>query len=698
MDKIKKFFSSLNTSQEKIVFSKSKNPMLVLAGPGSGKTRVIIAKIVYLIKYMNIDPNEILALTFTNKAANEMNDRINDLLKFDKKLHIQTFHSFGSWLLRVYYKDFNENYDSNFTIWDTNDVVKFVKQIDLAPNLEMAKHIAALILKDKENFFLEKFIEFTEKEYEYIKIYEEEKAKNNAFDFSDLIIKPILMLRQSKSLKESIQSRFKVIFVDEYQDTNYSQFLFLKELYLDGMYFMVVGDEDQSIYSFRGARIENILEFEKTFDNVIKFYLVQNYRSNSNIVGIANEVISKNKNRYEKQITTQNSSNKRMKFLVFQSTSDEAEYFSNLLISNDIKTAILYRFNSQSFHFETSFLKKNIPYKVLGSIKFYDREEIKDIICLLRLFINKKDKISFLRMINKPSRGIGKTTLDKIISSLNDEDVNFNLFCASKKALGLLKNRAKESLLLFLNVYDELGKKLFEDNYINLSTFIEDVVIRFGLLDYYKKFDKDEKLRNIDELINSGIEYSGTFEGLAIFLENSSLSPLISGNFKSNILLSSIHGVKGLEFDRVVISGLEKGLLPAEIEELTEDRLEEERRLFYVAITRAKSELIVTLNLRRAFRGSYKGTLPSVFFQDIDKNSYDIVFIPEYLKENFNNFFINDKRNIEFNIGDYIIYNGEKGIVVDSWYQSNLQFVKISLRNGKKAILSPEYIKKIVKV
>ncbi|MCD2400735.1 ATP-dependent helicase [Borreliella bissettiae] len=698
MDKIKKFFSSLNTSQEKIVFSKSKNPMLVLAGPGSGKTRVITAKIVYLIKHMNIDPNEILALTFTNKAANEMNDRINDLLKFDKKLHIQTFHSFGSWLLRAYYKDFDKNYDSNFTIWDTNDVVKFIKQIDLAPNLEMAKHIAALILKDKENFFLEKFTEFTKKEHEYIKIYEEEKAKNNAFDFSDLIIKPILMLRQSKYLKESIQSRFKVIFVDEYQDTNYSQFLFLKELYLDGMYFMVVGDEDQSIYSFRGARIENILEFEKTFCNVIKFYLVQNYRSNSNIVSIANQVISKNKNRYEKEITTQNSSYKRMKFLVFQSTSDEAEYFSNLLISNDIQTAILYRFNSQSFHFETSFLKKNIPYKVLGSIKFYDREEIKDIICLLRLFINKRDKISFLRMINKPSRGIGKTTLDKIISALNDEDVNFNLFSASKKTLSLFKNRAKESLLLFLNVYDELSKKLFEDNYINLSAFIEDVVIKFGLLDYYKKFDKDEKLRNIDELVNSGIEYSGTFEGLAIFLENSSLSPLISGDFKSNILLSSIHGVKGLEFDRVVISGLEKGLLPAEIDELTEDRLEEERRLFYVAVTRAKSELIVTLNLRRAFRGSYKGTLPSVFFQDIDKNSYDITFIPEYLKENFNNFFIDNKRDIRFNIGDYIIYNGEKGIVVDSWYQSNLQFVKISLRNGKKAILSPEYIKKIIKV
>ncbi|AEL18525.1 ATP-dependent helicase [Borreliella bissettiae] len=698
MDKIKKFFSSLNTSQEKIVFSKSKNPMLVLAGPGSGKTRVITAKIVYLIKHMNIDPNEILALTFTNKAANEMNDRINDLLKFDKKLHIQTFHSFGSWLLRAYYKDFDKNYDSNFTIWDTNDVVKFIKQIDLAPNLEMAKHIAALILKDKENFFLEKFTEFTKKEHEYIKIYEEEKAKNNAFDFSDLIIKPILMLRQSKYLKESIQSRFKVIFVDEYQDTNYSQFLFLKELYLDGMYFMVVGDEDQSIYSFRGARIENILEFEKTFCNVIKFYLVQNYRSNSNIVSIANQVISKNKNRYEKEITTQNSSYKRMKFLVFQSTSDEAEYFSNLLISNDIQTAILYRFNSQSFHFETSFLKKNIPYKVLGSIKFYDREEIKDIICLLRLFINKRDKISFLRMINKPSRGIGKTTLDKIISALNDEDVNFNLFSASKKTLSLFKNRVKESLLLFLNVYDELSKKLFEDNYINLSAFIEDVVIKFGLLDYYKKFDKDEKLRNIDELVNSGIEYSGTFEGLAIFLENSSLSPLISGDFKSNILLSSIHGVKGLEFDRVVISGLEKGLLPAEIDELTEDRLEEERRLFYVAITRAKSELIVTLNLRRAFRGSYKGTLPSVFFQDIDKNSYDITFIPEYLKENFNNFFIDNKRDIRFNIGDYIIYNGEKGIVVDSWYQSNLQFVKISLRNGKKAILSPEYIKKIIKV
>ncbi|WPM05969.1 ATP-dependent helicase [Borreliella sinica] len=698
MDKIKNFFSSLNVYQEKIVFNKSRDPILVLAGPGSGKTRVIIAKIVYLIKHMNINPYEILALTFTNKAANEMNDRINDLLKFDKKLHIQTFHSFGSWLLRAYYKDFDKNYDSNFTIWDTKDVVRFVKQIDLAPNLEMAQHIASLILKDKENFFLGKFTEFTEKKYEYIKIYEEEKAKNNAFDFSDLIIKPILMLRQSKSLKEFVQSKFKVIFVDEYQDTNYSQFLFLKELYSNGMYFMVVGDEDQSIYSFRGARIENILEFEKTFSNVAKFYLVQNYRSNSNIVDIANGVISKNKNRYEKQITTQNSTGKRMKFLVFQSTSDEAEYFSNLLVANDIETAILYRFNSQSFHFETSFLKKNISYRVLGSIKFYDREEIKDIICLLRLFINKRDKIAFLRVINKPSRGIGKTTLDKIISVLNDNDVNFNLFCASKKVLNSLKNKAKESLLLFLNIYDELGKNLFENNYINLSSFIENVVIKFGFLDYYKKFDKDEKLRNIDELINSGIEYSGTFEGLAIFLENSSLSPIISGDFRSNILLSSIHGVKGLEFDRVIISGLEKGLLPAEIEELTEDKLEEERRLFYVAITRAKSELVVTLNLRRAFRGSFKSTMISVFFHDIDKNSYDIVFIPEYLKENFNNFFIDNKRDVRFNIGDYIIYNGEKGMIVDSWYQDRLQFVKISLRNGKKAILSPEYIKKIIKI
>ncbi|WNY68557.1 ATP-dependent helicase [Borreliella lusitaniae] len=697
MDKIKNFFSSLNSSQEKIVFSKSKNPMLVLAGPGSGKTRVIIAKIVYLIKYMNINPNEILALTFTNKAANEMNERINDLLKFEKKLHIQTFHSFGAWLLRAYYKDFDKNYDSNFTIWDANDVVRFVKQIDLASNLEMAKHIAALILKSKENFFLEKSIEFREKEYEYIKIYEEEKAKNNAFDFSDLIIKPILMLRQSKLLKESVQSKFKVIFIDEYQDTNYSQFLFLKELYLNGMYFMVVGDEDQSIYSFRGARVENILEFEKTFDNVNKFYLVQNYRSNSNIVDIANGVISKNKNRYEKQITTQNNSDKRMKFLVFQNTSDEAEYFSNLLAVNNIETAILYRFNSQSFYFETSFLKKNIPYKVLGAIKFYEREEIRDIICLLRLFVNKKDKIAFLRIINKPSRGIGKTTLEKIISTLNDNDVNFNLFYASKKVLNSLKNRAKDSLLLFLNAYDELGKKLFEDHYINLSAFIEDVVIKFGLLDYYKKFDKDEKLRNIDELINSGIEYSGTFEGLAIFLQNSSLSPLISGDLKSSVLLSSIHGVKGLEFDRVVISGLEKGLLPAEIEELTQDRLEEERRLFYVAITRAKSELIVTLNLSRAFRGFFKRTKLSVFFQDIDKNFYDIIFIPDYLKEDFNNFFIDSKMNIGFNVGDYIIYNGERGMVVDSWYQDNLQFVKISLRNGKKAILSPEYIKKIIK-
>ncbi|AHH08312.1 ATP-dependent helicase [Borrelia anserina] len=697
MDRIEKFIFSLNYDQKKVVLDDTKNPILVLAGPGSGKTRVITAKIAYLIKEMNLRPEEILALTFTNKAANEMNLRLNYLFDFNKTLHIQTFHSFGVWLLRLYFKEFDKDYDSNFTIWDINDVVRFIKQIGLASTIELAKHVASFILKHKENCLLDCYCNLDEKIHGDIKFYEQEKSRNNAFDFADLILKAVLMLKSCQDIKMKVQKKFKAIFVDEYQDTNYSQFLFLKELYCKDMHFIVVGDEDQSIYSFRGARVENILEFEKVFSNVSKYFLVQNYRSSLSIVNVANDVISKNRNRYKKLIITKNKIGRKMKLFVFQNPIEEADYFSNFLLEDELETAILYRFNHQSLQFEKSFLKHNIPHKVLGSIRFYEREEIKDIISLLRLFVNKKDKISFLRVINKPARGIGKTTTDKIIAMLNDLSVNLDLILASRRVVEGLKGKAKDSLVAFLNLYDDLEENIKRASYINLSEFIKDVVIKSGFWAYYQKFDKDEKSRNIDELISSGVEYSGSFEGLVIFLENSSLSPLIHGDSKSSILLSSIHGVKGLEFDRVIISGLEKGLLPAEIEELTQERLEEERRLFYVAITRAKFELIVTMNLQRFFGGMLRNTAMSVFFQDIAKDNYDIVFVPEYLKNNFKYFF-SGSVNKSFNIGDYITYNGENGVVIDKWYQNSEQFIKISLKNGRKAILSSNYIKGLSKI
>ncbi|AYE36222.1 ATP-dependent helicase [Borrelia turcica IST7] len=697
VDRIEEFLFSLNTYQREIVLDDTKNPILVLAGPGSGKTRVITAKIAHLIKILEIRPEEILALTFTNKVAREMNARINHLFDFNKSLHIQTFHSFGAWLLRIYFKEFDKNYDSNFTIWDTNDVVRCVKQIGLAPSIELAKQVSSLILKGKESGFLHDYFGIEEKIYRDIKTYEQEKARNNAFDFADLILKSALMLRESEDIKRRVQKRFRAILVDEYQDTNYAQFLFLKELYNQGMHFMVVGDEDQSIYSFRGARVENILEFEKTFNNVTRYYLVQNYRSTLSIVNVANDVISKNKNRYEKVIVTKNKIGKKMKFFVFQNPAEEAEYFSNFLVKDKLDTAILYRFNYQSFQFEKSFLKRDIPYKVLGSIRFYEREEVKDVISLLRLFVNKKDKVSFLRVINKPARGIGKTTTDKIIGMLNNSDVNLDLILASRRVSETLKGKAGDSLIAFLSIYDALGKRIDTDVYVNLSAFIRDVVVKFGLWDYYQKFDKDEKSRNIDELIGSGVEYSGSFEGLVLFLENSSLSPLMHGDSNSGVLLSSIHGVKGLEFDRVIISGLEKGLLPAEIEELTEERIEEERRLFYVAVTRAKFELIITLNLQRFFGGMLRNTAISVFFQDINKDAYDVTFVPEYLRDNFKYFFTKSSDK-NFSIGDYINYNGENGVIVDKWYQSGEQLIKINLRNGKKVILNSVHIKGLSKV
>ncbi|UER67525.1 ATP-dependent helicase [Borrelia sp. BU AG58] len=696
-DRVEEFLFSLNSCQREIVLDNTGNPILVLAGPGSGKTRVITAKIAYLIKKMELKPEEILALTFTNKVAREMNERINHLFDFNRSLHIQTFHSFGAWLLRIYFKEFDKNYDSNFTIWDTGDVVKFVKQIGLAPTIEFAKQVSSSILKVKESSCLNEYFGVEGKIYREIKTYEQEKAKSNAFDFADLILKSTLMLRGSEDIKRRVQKRFKAILVDEYQDTNYAQFLFLKELYGQGMHFMVVGDEDQSIYSFRGARVENILEFEKTFSDVSRYYLVQNYRSTLGIVNVANEVISKNKNRYEKMIVANNKMGKKMKFFVFQNPTEEAEYFSSFLIKERLDTAVLYRFNYQSFQFEKSFLKRNIPYRVLGSIRFYEREEVKDVISLLRLFVNRKDKVSFLRVVNKPARGIGKTTTDKIIGALNDSDVDLDLIIASRRVAGSLRGKAGDALIAFLSIYDSLGKRIKEDIYVNLSTFIKDVAIKFGLWDYYQKFDKEEKTRNIDELIGSGVEYSGSFEGLVMFLENSSLAPLMHGDSNSGVLLSSIHGVKGLEFDRVIISGLEKGLLPAEIEELTEGRLEEERRLFYVALTRARFELIITLSLQRFFGGMLRNTAISTFFQDISKDCYDIIFVPEYLEDNFKYFFSksNDKN---FNIGDYITYNGERGVIVDRWYQGGEQFIKINLRSGKRAILNSAYIKGLSKI
>ncbi|UGQ17144.1 ATP-dependent helicase [Borrelia sp. RT1S] len=697
MDRVEEFLLSLNSYQREIILDNTRSPILVLAGPGSGKTRVITAKIAYLIKELGLRPDEILALTFTNKVAREMNARINQLFDFNKSLHIQTFHSFGAWLLRIYFKEFDKNYDSNFTIWDTSDVVRFVKQIGLVPTIDLAKQVSSLILKEKESGFMHDYFGVEEKIYKDIKTYEQEKARNNAFDFSDLILKPALMLKDSEDIKRRVQRRFRAILVDEYQDTNYAQFLFLKELYEQSMHFMVVGDEDQSIYSFRGARVENILEFEKTFRGVSRYYLVQNYRSTLSIVNVANEVIAKNKNRYEKVIITKNSIGKKMKFFVFQNPTEEAEYFSNFLVKERVDTAILYRFNYQSFQFEKSFLKRDIPYKVLGSIRFYEREEVKDVISLLRLFVNRKDKVSFLRVINKPARGIGKTTTDKIVGVLNDSGIDLDLILASRRVAGALKGKVSETLISFLSIYDTLVKRIEGNVYVNLSAFIKDVAIKFGLWDYYQRFDKDEKSRNIDELIGSGVEYSGSFEGLVMFLENSSLSPLMHGDFNSGVLLSSIHGVKGLEFDRVIISGLEKGLLPAEIEELTEERLEEERRLFYVALTRARFELIITFSLQRFFGGMTRSTAISAFFQDIDKDCYDVIFVPEYLRDNFRYFFSksNDK---SFNIGDYITYNGEKGVIVDRWYQGGEQFMKINLRSGKKAILNSAYIKGLSKV
>lgn len=647
------YLSVLNKEQREAVEHEG-SPLLILAGAGSGKTRVITTKIAYMISELGINPASILAVTFTKKAAEEMKERAINLEPCAQKSHIRTFHSFGAWFLRLCAEDSGIGIQNNFTVYDDDNVCSLISNAIPSLTKKDASHYAKKIALAKDYCLLPGDLELSRicDEPIFPEVYEKYQQrlrKTGNVDFGDLILLPYLILKENDLIRKSFHARYKVILVDEYQDSNVAQFKLLQELSgvneNSGTYVCVVGDDDQSIYKFRGAEIQNILNFKDEFPGTKIIRLETNYRSTSEILNCAGNVVKNNSGRLGKELVSARGKGKKPALVFLPSQDDETEFCYSLIeqaYEHGIPYsdwAILYRTNAQSLGFETEFLHKKIPYEVVGSLKFYEREEIKDIISWLSFIVNQRDEISFRRIVNKPVRGIGNTTQDKIIEASDG-----NSILNGAESLKLSK-KAKEGFDFFKSLVekfsDELpnvpvtseaallaGQAINENNIVfadekKLSEFVEKVVKESGLEEFHKDQDEEigtQKIENLQELVNSAVLYPCTKQGLLDFLDHINLDRTLKTeseeeNQKDKVTLITLHNTKGLEFKRVIITGMESGIFPREGK--TESELEEERRLFYVGITRAKDELYFTsCGVRRLF-GRTNFMIPSPFLAEL---------------------------------------------------------------------------------
>ena len=628
---------SLNEKQKEAVLH-NKGPLLVLAGAGSGKTRVLTTSIANLIENEDIDPRNILAITFTNKAANEMKERISSLLNMDvSHLWIGTFHSICARILRMNIEKIG--YSSNFTIYDTNDQRTLVKEIikDLNYKDEISPRDAQNLISSlknksispKEFLNIDEYYKNHNEYYEVYRHYEKRKFEYNALDFDDLIEKVLLLFSKDSDTLRYYQNKFEYIFVDEYQDTNASQYELIKYFADYHKNVVVVGDADQSIYSFRGADINNILNFEKDFDNAKVIKLEQNYRSTSNILDTANLLIVNNIERKDKNLWTANGTGDQV---VYKNNSVESE--ESKFVVDEIKKltnegysysdiAILYRTNAQSRSFEEALMKNLIDYKVIGGLKFYDRKEIKDLVSYLKIIVNPKDDIALKRIINEPKRGIGVKSVEQLSSIASENDISIIDLIKNPTYGGLLTDRLRKLANKFYNPLSEIFENV--NNY-TITDLINDVLDKSGYLKALESsYSVEDRARidNLNEFISAAGEYeeNNPEDTIYDYLENLSLiSDMEKTEDKENsILLMSMHAAKGLEFPIVFVVGMDEGLFPGK-RSIDEGNIEEERRLFYVAITRAKERLYLTSSqVRRAYGKPvyYKG---SRFLDEIREN------------------------------------------------------------------------------
>ncbi len=628
-----KHLSLLNPEQRAAVEHEGKS-LLILAGAGSGKTRVITTKIAYLIAQKNYDPRSILAVTFTKKAAKEMRERVEAMYPLADGCQIRTFHSFGAYFLRRYAEE--AGIDKNFTVYDDDDMATLVQKAMPGLKKSEAASYAHKISLAKDFCFpcdSTRLDEISSDPLfpEIYSAYQKKLRATGNVDFGDLIMLPLEVLVSNENVARQMHYRYRVIMVDEYQDTNVAQFLLLKALTLsDITYVCVVGDDDQSIYKFRGAEVQNILNFQNQFPGTDLIRLERNYRSTASILNAAGKVVSKNKGRLGKTLIAERGDGKKPTLVFLQTQDDEAAFCADLISKNYAKGvpynswAILYRTNAQSLGFESEFLRRKIPYQVVGTLKFYEREEIKDLLAFLSLCANQKDEIAFRRIVNKPARGIGAGTQDKLVASaLNDDGSMQNLLEAAKSLAPTLSKKAREGVTEFcdlaLSLIEEIssGKKSGE----RLSAFVEEIIQKSGLEEFHGADDEingTQRVANMQELANNAALYEFSVDGLLEFLDTIELDRTLASEEEKystdRVTLITLHNTKGLEFPRVIITGLEQGIFPRGDKSGAE--LEEERRLFYVGITRAKDELYVTSCAQRRLFGRTEFMRPSIFLSE----------------------------------------------------------------------------------
>ena len=629
----------LNREQQEAVLHVD-GPLLILAGAGSGKTRVLTYRIAHLIDKCGVNPWNILAITFTNKAAGEMRERVDKIVGYgSESIWVSTFHSTCVRILRRYIDRLG--YDTNFTIYDTEDQKTVMKSVCQKLQLDSKLYKERMLLnvishaKDEyispNEFLLEAKGDFRQEKIAQAYVeYQKELKKNNALDFDDLLVKTVELFQSCPDVLEYYQNRFRYIMVDEYQDTNTVQFKFISTLARQYRNLCVVGDDDQSIYKFRGANIRNILDFEKVFPDAKVVKLEQNYRSTQNILNAANGVIANNRGRKEKALWTENEQGEPILFQQFQNGYEEAEYVSGE-ISKKVRKgeaeyqdfAVLYRTNAQSRLFEEKFLYANIPYKIVGGVNFYSRKEIKDILAYLKTIDNGKDELAVRRIINVPKRGIGNVTLAKVQAYADSRDISF--FEALEEA-GEIPGLGKAALKIqpFVHLIHEMRLSLAD---MSMQDLIQAILDKTGYAEDLKNEDTDEseaRLENIDEFINKAVTYEEGAEepNLSGFLEEVALVADIDSveDGDNRVLLMTLHSAKGLEFPYVYLAGMEDGLFPSYMSIAADDpteEIEEERRLCYVGITRAMKELTITCARCRMVRGETQYNNVSRFVREI---------------------------------------------------------------------------------
>lgn len=635
-------YDTLNPKQKEAVLH-TDGPLLILAGAGSGKTRVLTHRIAYLIDECGVNPWNIMAITFTNKAAGEMRERVDNLVGFGaESIWVSTFHSSCVRILRRHIE--NLGYTTSFSIYDSDDQKTLMRQVFKTLDIDTKQFKERSVLsaissaKDKlippEEFLLNAGGDFREKKTgEIYKEYQKQLKKNNALDFDDLIVKTVELFQNNPQILDYYQERFRYIMVDEYQDTNMAQFKLVSLLASKYRNLCVVGDDDQSIYRFRGADIQNILSFENTFPGTMVIKLEQNYRSTQNILDAANEVIRHNFGRKDKTLWTANGEGDKILFKQFDTAKDEADFVVRQIRDSGYSyqdQAVLYRTNAQSRLLEERCIFYNVPYRLVGGVNFYQRKEIKDILAYLKTIANGVDDLSVIRIINVPKRGIGATTIGRVTAFASEHNMSFyDTLKEAKQIPGI--GKAAEKISRFIAQMEVFRAMAYSEEY-SMKDLIDHILEDTGYeeeLQEEGEIEAQTRLENIEELINKAAAYEEDSEHSTLdeFLEQVALVADIDNvdDTEDRVTLMTLHSAKGLEFPKVYLVGMEDGLFPGMMSIMSGDKteMEEERRLCYVGITRAKKELVLTAARQRMINGETRWSKPSRFINEIPSNLLD---------------------------------------------------------------------------